>query len=60
MIKANNILPALHLIKRGNKVERTDFRLKGRKKILFFILQFLSLAFGWGVLAYCFYLLFFK
>lgn len=59
MKKANDILPALHLIKRGNKVERTDYTLRGKKKILFFVLQLLSVVFGWGVLVYCFYKLFF-
>lgn len=58
-MKGNNILPVLHLMRRGNKVERNDYTLRGKKRALFFCLQLLSIVFGWGVLVYGGYKLFF-
>jgi len=59
MKKANDILPCLHLMRRGAKVERFNYTLRGKKRALFFFLQLLSVLFGWGVVVYCFYKLFF-
>jgi hypothetical protein len=60
MRKGNDILPTLHLLRRGNKVERFNYTLRGKKRVLFFFLQLLSVVFGWGVLVYCAYILFVK
>jgi hypothetical protein len=59
MRKGNDILPSLHLMRRGAKVERINYKLRGKKRAMFFCLQMLSIVFGWGVLVYGFYKLFF-
>lgn len=60
MIKENNILPTLHLLRQGIKAERYNHTLRGKKRALFFLLQIASLVFGWGVLGYILYSLFIK
>jgi hypothetical protein len=59
MRKGNDILPTIHLMRRGNKVDRFNYTLRGKKRMLFFFLQLLSIVFGWGVLVYGAYKLFF-
>lgn len=55
MINTNNITPVLAHIKEGKTINRPSYLLRGRRLIIFRVLQIVSIVFGWGVMAWLIY-----